>query len=296
MAGDNPLVDPKSRFNPKEYEFGINPVELSKGDYSALNPVTSGPGGNWYSGTGIIDDFLQYKKDIESGNGWASSFDMVAVGLDTLGLIQDPLGSALSMLAGWMIDHLKPLKLMLDELAGNPDTVTGVANTWKNISRQLTTTGTNYRESVSRDIAGWHGPAADAYHRRASVLVEALASAAALADAMSALVTIGAELVSTVRGTIRDIIANLVGELASDALQEACTLGAATPVVAEEATGAIERETAVAAKLVKSLVKVLTDGLFIASKLNTLFSEIVKVLPSLQRIGKDVQAGPAVAQ
>lgn len=284
----NPLVDPKSQFNPNDYV--ANPNELSKGDYSSLNPVTSGPGGDWLSGTGIWADSEQLGKDIKSKDWVQVSFDSAAVGLDTLGLIQDPIGTAFSMLAGWMIDHLKPLKLILDELAGNPDTVTGVANTWTNISKALTAAANEYAAAVPPETAGWQGQAADAYRRQAGTLVQALGGAGALADGMSALVSIGAELVATVRSAVRDIIANLVGELVSDAIQEACTLGAATPVVVEEATGAIERETSVATKLIESLVKVLKNAVFIASKINTLLSEIAKILPKLQQIGKDVSA------
>lgn len=282
MASNNPLVDPASQFNPQDYEWHINPQTLSSPDLMA-----SGPGGDWLSGTGMWADCEQLAKDIKSRNWAQVVFDSGAVALDTLGTIQDPIGTALSMLTGWMIDHLKPLKFILDELGGNPDTVTGVANTWTNISNALTEAAHNYAAAVQRDVAGWQGQAADAYRRQAATLVQGLGCAGALADGMSALVSIGAELVATVRSAVRDIIANLVGELISDAAQELCTAGAATPLVVEEATGAIDRETSVVTKLVESLVKVLKNAVFIASKVNTLLSEIAKIVPLVQRISKD---------
>src|SRR4030081_79424 len=150
MASTNPLVDPNSRFNPNDYNSLHN------------GPITSGPGtsgtpafgtttgGNWLAGTGPWDDAQTLANDINSGkaSGMTQALDFVAVGLDVIGAVIDPIGTFTGMLAGWLVEHLKPLKLILDELAGNPDTISGVANTWGNISSAMKAAADDYTAAV----------------------------------------------------------------------------------------------------------------------------------------------------
>lgn len=288
MSDPNPLVDPSSQFNPDDYAVSWDKVK--QGDYSTLNPISSGPGGDWLSGTGLWDDCATLGKDIAANKAGAA--DYIAVGLDTLGVLIDPIGTAAGMLAGWMMDHLKPLKMMLDELAGNPDTVTGVANTWNNISKAMTSGATSYANAVSGQTADWHGDAADAYRTQANKLVQAMGGAGALADAMSQISTIGGEIVATVRSTVRDIISLLIGFLVDLAIEEACSLGAATPVVIAQGIADIGKATKETVEAIDKACTVIGLVIAVAGKVNTLYAEIVKVLPNLEQTGRDV--GPAI--
>lgn len=293
MAPRNPLVDPTSQLNKDDYF--VNWDKVGHGDYGTLNPVTSGPGGNWLSGTGLWDDCATLGKDIAANKAGAA--DYIAVGLDVLGAVIDPIGTATGMLAGWMMDHLKPLKMMLDELAGNPDTVAGVAKTWDNISKALTEGAKSYGDAVGAQTADWHGDAADAYRKQAGNLVQAMGGAGALADGMSQISTVGGEIVATVRSTVRDIISFLIGYLVDLAIEEVCSVGLATPVVIAQGIADIGRATKEVVEAIDKVSTVLGVAIAVAGKINTLFAEIEKVLPNLQQAGHDVPAAaPALAR
>jgi uncharacterized protein YukE len=289
----NPLVDPNSRFNPDDYNSLHN------------GPITSGPGssgtpafgtttgGNWLAGTGPWDDAQTLANDIASGkaSGMTQALDFVAVGLDVIGAVIDPIGTFTGMLAGWLMEHLKPLKLILDELAGNPDTISGVANTWGNISSAMKAAANDYTAAVNGQTTGWQGGAADAYRgKTAGKLVHAMTSTSALSDAMKQIITVCGEVVATIRATVRDIISMLVGMLVSAIIEEACSLGLATPVVVAQALAKIGKATEETVKVIKEGVTVAGYVLALEQKIVLVFQEIVKIIPNLQSIGQDIPA------
>lgn len=276
---NNSLVDPDSQFDRDDYF--PNADEISHGDLSTLNPVTSG--GDWWAGTGLWDDCNQFAQSIEQGDLAGEIFGGIAVGLDAIGTVMDPIGTALSGLAGWMIEHLKPLRLMLDELAGNPITIKGVSDTWTNISQRMSKVAEEQKDAVVTGTDKWQGAAADAYRASAGKLYDAARASARLADGMSALVDAMGQCVATVRSLVRDLIATLVAELVQDAAEEAASFGFATPLVIEEATGAISRCTGRTVATIEKLVKVMGEILSIAGKINSLLQTIAKVAQDLPK-------------
>lgn len=279
MATDKPVLDPTSQFNRDDYL--PNPDKIAQGDLSTLNPVTSG--GDWWAGSGLWDDCNQLGQSIKNHDLVGEIFGTIAVGLDAIGTVMDPIGTALSGLAGWMIEHLKPLRLALDELAGNPGTIKGVANTWTNISERMKQVAQQQKDSVSQGTTQWQGPAADAYRKSAGTLYDAAGATSSLAEGMSALIQAMGECVATVRSLVRDMIATLVAELVQDALEEAASVGFATPLVIEQATGAITRCTGRTVATIEKLVEVVGQVLSIASKINSLLQTIAKVIQDLPK-------------
>ncbi|KAA9157926.1 hypothetical protein FPZ12_023845 [Amycolatopsis acidicola] len=279
MATDNPLVNPSSQFDPDDY--GPDPEKIAQGDLSTLNPITSG--GDWWAGSGLWDDCNQLAKSIQDRDLVGVFFGTVAVELDAIGVLMDPIGTALSGLAGWMIEHLKPLRLMLDELAGNPDTIKGVAQTWTNISGRMKEVAQAQQDAVQQGTTHWQGPAADAYRKSAGKLYDAAGATSSLSEGMSSLIQAMGECVATVRSLVRDLIATLVAELVQDALEEAASIGFATPLVIEEATGAITRCTGRTVATIEKLVDVIGEVLDIATKINSLLQTIAKVIEDLPK-------------
>ncbi|KAA9151774.1 hypothetical protein FPZ12_038275 [Amycolatopsis acidicola] len=293
MSDDNPLVERDATFHLSDYTPDAK--ALADGDYGKFagsyftgtdDPFT-GEDNGWLKGTGLPDDTLSYCKDIEKGDWASAAFDAAAVVLDSIGYVTDPAGSILSALISWAMEHLKPLKLIMDELTGNGDTVAAVAKTWGNISTALGQAADDYASAVTGDVAGsWTGGGADAYRDVSGKLHDALATCALIADAMKALVEIAAELVQTVHDTVRDLIASTLGSLIVDALE----LPEGPPgwaLIAEESIGYIARQCGKGAKLVEMLLKVLTDGFGLVGRLLNTLHEVIKILPKIIEIGKD---------
>src|SRR5690606_827093 len=59
---------------------------------------------------------------------WA--MDGLALGLEGLGFIANPPGALAGSAVGFLIEHLSFLKEPLDDLAGDPDAIFGVAAVW----------------------------------------------------------------------------------------------------------------------------------------------------------------------
>jgi phage-related protein len=157
-----------------------------------------------------------------------------------------------------------------------------VANTWSDISTALAATATSYTNGVTQQTRDWQGSAADAYRTQAGKLVQALGGAAALADAMNNISLIGAEIVATVRGTVRDTISTLIGFLADLAIEEACSVGLATPVVIAQGVKDIGEAAKEIAEAIDDACTMLGVALGLAAKANTMWAEIIKVMPNLE--------------
>jgi hypothetical protein len=275
-AGD--LVDRSAKFDRGQY--GVDWHEVGDGDYSSFNPISSGAGHNWFSGLGIYEDAAEAVQEAMKGkdaNAALIAADTPAVAFDLMGAAEDPFGAIGQMAAGWLMEHLKPLRLMLDGLAGNPDMVKGAETSWLNISGRLDELANGYRGNVTTDTAHWHGEAADAYRTRtANKLANATATTALLAKGMGILVGAAAEVVDATRSNVRDLIAYLCGELLKAGLKD---LGISVPT---EALGQIARTTRLAETMIGRMLHSLNEFADLISGLLTVYQAVAKILPHLK--------------
>ena len=278
----NPLVDEKALPDPGQY--GPDPTEIRNGDYSSLSPITSG--GDWLKGTGPWSDAKELGENLRNGTVIEKLTSLATVELDLLGTVMDPIGTALSMLVGWMIEHLKPLKAALDGLAGNPDMIEGRSTTWDNINNAMQAAAKDLEASIKPGTSSWTGDAAENYRGSSTVLAKSMGAVGDLSSGMGALVKITGVAVAAVRDTVRDLISTLVAELIEDAIEEAASLGLATPVVVEQALGSIFRCSTRVAKTIKELLEAIAEAGEIVSKLVGLFSNIYKILKELPEATK----------
>ncbi|RJQ79064.1 hypothetical protein D5S17_11685 [Pseudonocardiaceae bacterium YIM PH 21723] len=207
---------------------------------------------------------------------------MGAYGAGAVGTVIDPLGGVSAMIAGWVMDHVKPLKAILDELAGNPDTVKGIAATWKNISKELDHTATQYAADIKADTAYWHGDAGDAYRSQALHRAEVIKLVGEAADGMGWWITAASEMVTAVRNFVRDLLANTIGELVVMAAAVVATEGAALPLCATAAEGLVLRQTQIAIDLSRALTTALRNNMFWWAKVAQHVQALAKVLPAMR--------------
>ena len=278
----NPLVDEKAKYDPGQY--GPDPTEIRNGDYSSLSPITSG--GDWLKGTGPWADAKELGENLRNGTATEKLFSLATVGLYLLGTVMDPIGTALSMLVGWMIEHLKPLKAALDGLAGNPDMIEGRSTTWENINTAMQAAAKDLESSIQPGTAAWKGTAAENYRGSSTVLAKSIGAVGDLSSGMGALVKITGVAVAAVRDTVRELISTLVAELIEDAIEEAASLGLATPLVVEQALGSIFRCSTKVAKTIKTLLEAIAEAGEIISKLVGLFNNLYKIFKELPEATK----------
>lgn len=234
-------------------------------DWSASNYIKpanfDSPTQSW-DGSGLFGSAANIVYDGMKGDWGALAGSAVGGGLDLLGFAMDPLGSVLSGVIGWLIEHIGFLKEPLDFLAGDPDAITAMAQTWTNIATRLSQTADAYTNSLTV-VAGSQGPAIAAYQASVTNFAQVVAGAAGHAQNAASAVTVAAEVVGVVRGVVRDSIS----EFASNAIIKFAAASALTPITFGASQAAFIADTVVEgavlagknAKKVSKVVKKLDD-------------------------------------
>ncbi|MFI5890913.1 WXG100 family type VII secretion target [Actinoplanes sp. NPDC051513] len=217
-----------------------------------------------WAGVWIAEDIEQIATGVKNGDWVSGTLGVAGAGLDGLALVSDPVGALLQYGIAWLIEHVKPLSEALDWLAGDPAQIAAHAQTWRNAAAALTTDADGLARAVRWDTTDWIGSAGEAYRGWASDREQSLRALSQAADTM-ALMTEGAGvLIGTVRLMVRDAVATVVSRLIVYAGQLIATLGAAGPLVVEQATTLCASWGAKIASwlrdLIASIRKLLTEG------------------------------------
>lgn len=285
MTDGNPLVDQDAKFEWGDYIPGTESSD--QGGTSKWNPFTPGQGhttgrDSWYKGIPVVDTARQLRDDVNNDDLFNGILDYATAGLEIAGLGMaltsgDWGGLIVAPVASWLMEHLKPLRLILDELTGNMDAVHGVAQTWHNLSDAMFDASARYFDAVEELRGGWAGEAASAYEKnRADPLHVALEVAGILTQAWGDLVKIAGDCVGVTHDTVRDLIAALQGQLVQD-LTEALTVVGALAIPAQT-LGEIERVTTQVLAKVDELVKALYHGVDLAKAIVTMVSLVVSAV------------------
>ena len=253
-----------------------------KGEAPAPSPTAM------FDGSGPISDVANTAKDLANGDALGVAMDGAATALDTLGVIEDPLGSLLSAGVGWLIEHLDFLRKPLDLLAGNPGEIAAQAATWTNIGAEMKKIGEDYQKSIDADLPQWKSGAGDSYRAKGKELAESLAAFAEAADGAAGGITIGGVLVGTERGIIRDLISTFVGKLIERAIialaSSWCTFGAS---IAAFIADAVAEGSILAGKCASRISKVLDQLAQLMSKFGKLGHAIESLALKLKGFAKD---------
>ncbi|MGW4490111.1 WXG100-like domain-containing protein [Amycolatopsis sp. NPDC004368] len=260
------------------------------------NPLVAQPVSSTtaFSGVELLEDAQSVSTSIGNGD-WASGvLGIAGTAMDALAFVEDPFGSILQAGVGWLLEHVGPLKEMLDKLAGNPDQVMANAQTWQNVSQELTAIGQDLAASVNADLQGWTGGASDAYRRQVQDLAQLLGAASqASAGAASGVQTAG-ELVASVRALVRDTIAKVVAHMVSWALQVLATLGIALTWVVPQVVQLVAKTAADIAGLVKRLISALKTLSQLLGKTGKVFDGVSDALKSIKGGTVSTPTGPGL--
>ncbi len=232
----------------------------------------------WYSGIGAAEDVAGIQQAIASGSWIDGGLAVLGAGMDAAQLVIDPIGTLASYGVGFLIEHVKPLQKALDWVAGDPDAIAAYAKTWDNVSTYLAQAADTHKSSVAKDVADWSGSAADAYRTHAAATTGLLSTAATAAASASNAVQLAGGIVGFVRQTVRDIVAQAVGHLAVWAAEEVFTIGAATPLVAVQATTYVAKTLETIANLFEKLASSFKKLTPLLKKLKGVWEDVTKAL------------------
>ncbi|MDT7613304.1 MAG: hypothetical protein QOF00_751 [Pseudonocardiales bacterium] len=168
-------------------------------------------------GAGALSSWADVHTALQDPDASRISFATLGAGLDSLGAIADPFSSLLSSAIGWAIEHVWFLHEPLDALAGDPKRIEAQAQTWRNVSRALSSAAGDLLGAVPAATV-WSGAAGNGYRAAAGGYAGALDGVAVRAEELAALVLGTGAAVGTERALIRDLIADFLARLVEKAL------------------------------------------------------------------------------
>ena len=140
------------------------------------------------SGAGLLDDIEQLSSAITNKSWVSEALAGVAMGVDTIAYVSDPLGTLMAWGIGWVFDHIQPFKDWMLQLAGDSDQLRANGQTWKNISATLRAAAHNIEQDVRASFpdGSFTGSTASAYVTASSATTAGIAMAGTLSGAVEA--------------------------------------------------------------------------------------------------------------
>ncbi|GAB3716132.1 hypothetical protein GCM10027598_25640 [Amycolatopsis oliviviridis] len=247
-------------------------------DGDGPGPLTAGNSDYGYgAGIGVAESAMDAFNGISNGDWIGGGLGVLSLAGEIASAAIDPFGYLMSSVASFLMEHMQPLKDMLDAVAGDPPVIQSYSETWGNVSKKLEDTQVEFSNAVKNGTTGWTGDAADQYRKQAAEQAEAISGAATVAGAISTVVMIFGEIVSFVREFIRQLIADAVGKLISWVMETVFSLGFGTPVVVAQAVTAIAEWAAKIADKLKALCDAMRRVSPLLGKLADVFEKIIKV-------------------
>ena len=188
------------------------------------------------SGAGLLDDIEQLSSAITNKSWVSEALAGVAMGVDTIAYVSDPLGTLMAWGIGWVFDHIQPFKDWMLQLAGDSDQLRANGQTWKNISATLRAAAHNIEQDVRASFPDGSstGSTASAYVTASSATTAGIAMAGTLSGAVGTAYDVCAVIIQFVHDFVRDAISQVVGSILSYAVELVASFGTAFPLVMEQ--------------------------------------------------------------
>lgn len=184
------------------------------------------------SGAGLLDDIEQLSSAITNKSWVSGALAGVAMGVDTIAYVSDPLGTLMAWGIGWVFDHIQPFKDWMLQLAGDSDQLRANGQTWKNISATLRAAAHNIEQDVRASFpdGSFTGSTASAYVTASSATTAGIAMAGTLSGAVGTAYDVCAVIIQFVHDFVRDAISQVVGSILSYAVELVASFGTAFPL------------------------------------------------------------------
>lgn len=233
-----------------------------------------GPRG-WLDGLPPVEIGASLAESYESLDWQATLYNAKVAHLEAVGAIIDPFGTLAGYGVAWLMEHLAPLRFLLDGLCGNPAKITAYAEGWLAVSEHLARTEAEFRGTAEQGAHGWCGPAADAHRYIGEGIADLMTNCVAVTATLGKMHEAAGLAVAAVRTTVRDLIAMIVGEAIVVLIEEAATLGAATPYAMHQLLTLINRciframtEYELLLEVMKAFIAIFKTGLQLVTAMN----------------------------
>lgn len=169
------------------------------------------------TGIGLYDSVQGFTQAVESGNWIDVTLAGAGAGFEAFGAGIDPIGTLISSGLSWIIEHVDPLRELLEDLTGDPDILLMHAQTWGNMAADALALGEELQADLENYREEWDGDAANAFHGLHTELKLGVDSLSAVFGSMQSATAAAAGIVQTAYELVRDLIAELITMLITHA-------------------------------------------------------------------------------
>ena len=183
-----------------------------------------------WQGAGLLEDIESLNSSLAQGSWLGAGLSTVGAVADVASGLMNPIATLVSWGAGYLIEHFEPFKQWMDELAGSADQVRAHAQTWTNTAEAMSAQADSLESDVASLLVDGSGQMVEAARVRCAQTIDALRAGASATSAMGVL----DEVVGVVHGIVVSTLSDIIGQLTQAILEEVCSIGLATPVVAAQ--------------------------------------------------------------
>ena len=169
------------------------------------------------AGSGIIDAAYSLHQAAQDNDQVAIGIGSAGMALDVLGLVMDPLGTALAAGIGWLIEHVTPFRVPLDMMMGDPAGI-DEAQAAIDVQKENLVAWADKHKDDMEILDSWSGAAADAFKREMAAVGEHLNSLGSYVESASKNMGIAGAIIGAFRGVVRDFVAATLGGLIAGAI------------------------------------------------------------------------------
>lgn len=187
-----------------------------------------------WQGAGLLEDIESLNSSLAQGSWLGAGLSTVGAVADIASGLMNPIATLVSWGAGYLIEHFEPFKQWMDELAGSADQVRAHAQTWTNTAEAMSAQADSLESDVASLLVDGSGQMVEAARVRCAQTIDALRAGASATSAMSTALGVLAEVVGVVHGIVVSTLSDIIGQLTQAILEEVCSIGLATPVVAAQ--------------------------------------------------------------
>lgn len=213
------------------------------------------------SGAGVFDDIEQLSEAIDNKSWVSGALAGVALGVDTVAYVSDPLATLMAWGIGWVFDHIQPFKDWLLQLAGDADQLRANGQTWKNVAATLKAAADNIELDVRSSFpdGSFTGSTATAYFAASGATTKGIAMTGALSGAVGTAYEVCAVIIQFVHDFVRDAISQVVASILSYAVELVASFGTAFPLVMEQISTKVASLMSGVSKRISSLKESLSN-------------------------------------
>ena len=209
-------------------------------------------------GLGVIDDIYRSAVAVSNGDFGAIITAIQSARSGMIHLKADPVDYFSQMAVGFILEHVDPLKNLLNDFTGDSAEVFGMSASWQSIAEALASIADDIDSTSSSAMSNMTGQAVDAYLYRQQTVAEAMRAVGENASAFSGALTDAANIVDAIHDLVRDAIADVVASLVSTVFWSCVTFGFAAPAKSVEVSAKVTTWVVTIGQIGQMLVQLLT--------------------------------------